>query len=301
MTAPYYPAYNDPVQWPDEGAVNSAQAGLTGGLYEAIARLMQGARPMTAVPAPGPRYGYTPGASPESQIVGGLGGRRSMRQSGGTFLTEPIRGYAAGAASMAGDQFPGALAASKGIDTSDPVVARAARDQWLKTVLGGYTDTAYVDEEAGRAADIAQRGIQGMMKSYGGGAYAKSILDTRAKAALDVRGRERGYQHDALGLAPSIHDVATRPQQDLYRRFVTDPVEISGRYGQSLTQNPLSREELTYGKTKKPKKKFDWGGFAASAASSYLNSGGGYGGWGVDNDSGYGTGPNPNGTISWGG
>lgn len=196
-------------------------------------------------------------------------GKSSSTTTSTTKLTKAIRPTAKLALGAVRDEFPAAIQAAKDIDLTDPEVLAAIRDEYLKTVSGGYTDSPYVEAQAERASGLAQRGIQGMLRNYGGGAYANAVLDARQRAALDVYGRERGLQFAALGMGPEQYELATAPQRDVYRRRVADPTRLSAGFGAAVGANPLAQESRTKQKTKRP---FDWGGFFASLATTALGA-----------------------------
>ena len=226
---------------------------------------------------PPPNYappGYFQGGlSPGDQFrgSGGGGGRGGgSRSSGGSFLSEPARGFATGAALMTGDAYTRAYGNASNINLADEGLSGAFRDEWGRNLSGYYTSDAYTQQQAERDANIAERGMNGARSQYGGGAYDRAHFDARMAGAGRIREQERARQYGALSLGNEAYQVATRPQLDLYRRQVEDPMRIAGGYGSALRDNPISQEQITYGKTKTNKGSFDWAGAAVNLGSSYL-------------------------------
>lgn len=253
----------------------------------------------------GPSGGGTmPGVTPYSAYAAPVGAETPLR--GGNvrqrnLLTEPLRSYAADAAQIGSGAFRSALDASRG-SYADLDFADRARAEYLRTMEGAYTRSPYIDAEAGRAADVAQRGIAGQMRRFGGGAYAAAILDARRRGAESVYARERGIQANSLGLAPALYDVANAGRADAYRALVADPARLATGYAAALRANPLTEEGRSRTKDKRRGGGggggFDWGGFLASAGNDLLNYyGGGGGGGGATYGSG--SGGNPGGGISF--
>lgn len=205
-----------------------------------------------------------------------MGSKRSSSTTT-TKLSKLYRPFARRAAELSESEYTDALAAAKELEVDDPELAAAVRDQYMRTIGGEYASGPYIDERAGRAADIAQRGLGGASRRYGSGAYANAIASARTNAADAIYGQERAYQVGALSLAPTAYEVSTAPQRDLYRRRVADPTRLATQYTGTVAGNPLAGESRSKTKTKQP---FDWGGFMGNIATQWLSPGGLAGGAG---------------------